>query len=176
MSAHEQSWCWRKTTWAGNPVSTLCKFYLSSPLATWEKKWIVGDEKCTQSVVVLLAWTCIGFSKNERSFRDFATSIHGSYNLEKVLNFNSCLLKFFNSVKVLEKYSLFLYYVLTNSWNSSTLSKNIFVHEHYFCFFLCYFFTSDTIAFHTQSFSKAFLRKVVENNVINHGWRSKNRK
>ena len=29
---------------------------------------------------------------------------HGSYNLEKVLNFNSCLEKFLNLVKVLEKY------------------------------------------------------------------------
>ena len=37
MSAHEQSWCWRTTTWAGNPVSILCKFYLSSPLARWKK-------------------------------------------------------------------------------------------------------------------------------------------
>ena len=33
---------------------------------------------------------------------------HGSYNLEKVLNFSSCLEKSLKSVKVLEKY-LFLY-------------------------------------------------------------------
>ena len=30
---------------------------------------------------------------------------HGSYNLEKVLNFSSCLEKSLNSVKILEKYS-----------------------------------------------------------------------
>ena len=169
MSAHEQSWCWRTTTWAGNPVSILCKFYLSSPLATWEKKWIVSDEKCTQSVVVLVAWTCIGFSKNKRSFRDFATSIHGSYNLEKVSNFNSCLSKSLNSVNFLEKYLISLL-GLRKFLKFATVPKNIFLHEQYLnC-------NSDTIAFHTQSFSKAFLRKVVENNVINHDWRSKNRK
>ena len=125
MSAHEQSWCWRTTTWAGNPVSILCKFYLSSPLATWEKKWIVSDKKCTQSVVVLVAWTCIGFSKNKRSFRDFATSIHGSYNLEKVSNFNSCLSKSLNSVNFLEKYLISLL-GLEKFLKFATVPKNIF--------------------------------------------------
>ena len=33
----------------------------------------------------------------------FNNCFHGSYNLEKVLNFNSHLEKSFNSVKVLEK-------------------------------------------------------------------------
>ena len=33
---------------------------------------------------------------------------HGSYNLEKVLNFSSHLEKSFNLVKVLEKYLIFL--------------------------------------------------------------------
>ena len=31
--------------------------------------------------------------------------IHGSYNLEKVLNFSSCVEKSLNSVKILEKHS-----------------------------------------------------------------------
>ena len=33
-----------------------------------------------------------------------AKDTHGSYNLEKFLNFSSCLEKSLNSVKILEKY------------------------------------------------------------------------
>ena len=83
--------------------------------------------------MVPLAWTCIGFSKNKRPFRDFATSIHGSYNLEKVLSFNSCLSKSFNSVKVLEKYLISLL-GLEKFLNFTTLCKKIFVHEQYLTF------------------------------------------
>ena len=36
------------------------------------------------------------------------TYLHGSYNLEKVLNFGSRLEKSFNLVNVLEKYLIFL--------------------------------------------------------------------
>ena len=72
-----------------------------------------------------MAWTCIGFSKNKRSFRDFATSIHGSYNLEKVSNFNSCLSKSLNSVNFLEKYLISLL-GLEKFLKFATVPKNIF--------------------------------------------------
>ena len=58
---------------------------------------------------------------------------HSSYNLEKVLNFSSCLEKSLNSVKVLEKYLISLL-GLEKSLKFTTLSKNSilnFVHEQY---------------------------------------------
>ena len=51
----------------------------------------------------------------------FSLHIHGSYNLEKVLN----------SVKVLEKCLISLL-GLEKSLKFTTLSKNIFGHEQYF--------------------------------------------
>ena len=50
---------------------------------------------------------------------------HGSYNLEKVLNFSSCLEKSLISVKVLEKYLISLL-GLEESLKFVTLSENMF--------------------------------------------------
>ena len=55
---------------------------------------------------------------------------YGSHNLEKVLNFGSCLEKSLISVKVLEKYFISLL-GLEKSLKFATLSENIFVHEQY---------------------------------------------
>ena len=49
----------------------------------------------------------------------------GSYNLENVLNFSSCLEKSLISVKVLEKYLISLL-GLEESLKFTTLSKNMF--------------------------------------------------
>ena len=48
------------------------------------------------------------FSSAVPSRRAHLSKIHGSYNLEKVLNFTSCLAKFLNSVSVLEQYFISL--------------------------------------------------------------------
>ena len=55
---------------------------------------------------------------------------HGSYNLEKVLNFSSCLEKSLISVTVLEKYLISLL-GLEKFSKFATLSENIFVDEQY---------------------------------------------
>ena len=54
------------------------------------------------------------------------TYIHGPYNLEKVLNFNSHLEKSLNLVKVLEKYLISLVgcetsLISSNLWHSSSV-------------------------------------------------------
>ena len=55
---------------------------------------------------------------------------HGSYNLERVLDFSSCLEKSLILVKVLEKY-LISSLGLEKCSKFATLSGNIFVHEQY---------------------------------------------
>ena len=55
---------------------------------------------------------------------------HGSYNLEKVLNFSSCLEESFIWVKVLEK-NLTSLSGLEKSLKLATLSENIFVLQQY---------------------------------------------
>ena len=65
----------------------------------------------------------------------YITSVgHGSYNLEKVLNFISHLEKSLNSVKVLEKYLISLL-GLEKSLKFTTLSKP----DTFFCIKLDYF-------------------------------------
>ena len=64
------------------------------------------------------------------SFGFFLLHVHGSYNLEKVLN----------SVKVLEKYLISFYILgIEKSLKFTTLSNNIFVHEQYFTVYFCFF-------------------------------------
>ena len=53
---------------------------------------------------------------------------HGSYNLEKVLNFSSRLEKSLNSVKVLEKYLVSLYYL---GLEKSLKFCNLFIPYHF---------------------------------------------
>ena len=53
---------------------------------------------------------------------------HGSYNLEKVLNFSSRLEKSLNSVKVLEKYLVSLYYL---GLEKSLKFRNLFIPYHF---------------------------------------------
>ena len=111
--------------------------------------------------------------------------IHGSYNLEKVLNFSSRLEKSLNLVKVLKSplnsqpclrltpFSLKLVYFAEGNLAhprcknlkklTGNVKKNLWMNNYLFFFFYFkfYVFTSDVISSHTQSshFAKSCCKK-----------------
>ena len=65
-------------------------------------------------------------SRNQNRLISFTFVEHGSYNLEKVLNFSSRLEKSLNSVKVLEKYL-----ISSLGLEKSLKFRNLFIPYHF---------------------------------------------